>query len=72
MNAFQWLQQNWLWVFTVWAGVDIVLAPVANAVPPTSWAGKALHVFLAIGPADVLTAWKKLGASTSPPTGGAS
>lgn len=59
----KWLQDNWLMVFSVWAAVNAtVLAPISAKVAPVGFWGKLLHVLVAISPADVLKAFKTVGA----------
>jgi len=63
-----WISDHFLQIMSVWAALNVLLAPVANALPPTNWASKLLHVLMAIGPLDVLKAVKAIGAAAVPPT----
>jgi hypothetical protein len=66
-----WLDAHWWQVLTAWSVLNVVLSSVATQVPATSGLGKALHVFVAISPLDVVKAFKSLGAAAVPPVAGA-
>ena len=59
------VQAHWLTLFTAWVAANFVLSPLAEKVPATTWYGKALHVFVAISPMDVMKAIKTVGAEVS-------
>jgi len=63
----KWLQDNWLMVFSVWCAVNVVASSVASKLPPTGFFGKALHVFVAVSPMDVLKAFKTVGSQLDVP-----
>jgi hypothetical protein len=63
----KYLQDNWLALLTAWATANAILSPLSAKVSATSWYGKALHVFVAVSPLDILKAWKALGAQMTVP-----
>lgn len=62
-----WLQAHWLSLFTAWVALNMVVSPLAAKVPATGVWGKALHVFVAVSPMDVMKAIKTVGASVTVP-----
>lgn len=62
-----WLQDHWLGVFTAWVALNTVLSPIAAKVPVTGFFGKALHIFVAVSPMDLMKAIKTVGAELSVP-----
>lgn len=70
-NVLTFVQAHWLGLFTAWMFLNIFLSHVAEAVPPTSKLAKALHVWVAINPMDLMKAIKAIGAEVTPPMGGA-
>jgi hypothetical protein len=43
-------------VLTAWTILNVVLSPLAEQVPPTTWYGKLLHVVVAVSPMDIMKA----------------
>ena len=62
-----WLQVHWLELFTAWVALNSVLSPISAKVPVVGFWGKALHVFVAISPMDLLKAFKVVGAQMAVP-----
>lgn len=63
------VQAHLMAILSIWTVLHVIASSAAPQCPPTTWYGKALHVWVALNPLDVVKAFKAIGAEMTVPLG---
>jgi len=55
-----WMASHWPSMVCFWMALNVSLSALGHVVPPAGFWGKALHVWLAINPMDIVRAYKTI------------